>query len=174
MRQFQAFGTFNVRKAFEPVITPKEEHEKESIRAILQKSFMFSSLEASDLETVVECMKKRTYENGDAVITQGDSGNELYIVSQGHLNCTKRFKENDPTETFLKVYNPGESFGELALLYHVPRQASIIANEPCLLWELDRETFNNLVKDAVVKKKKHIKTLLKEIKIFHKMEDSEI
>ena len=36
-------------------------------------------------------------------------------------------------------------FGELALLYNVPRAATITAKEKCVLWSLDRETFNNLI-----------------------------
>jgi CRP-like cAMP-binding protein len=41
-------------------------------------------------------------------------------------------------------------FGELALLYNVPRAATITAIEKCVLWSLDRETFNNIVKDAAM------------------------
>lgn len=41
-------------------------------------------------------------------------------------------------------------FGELALLYNVPRAATITAKEKCVLWSLDRETFNNIVKDAAM------------------------
>ena len=37
------------------------------------------------------------------VITQGEDGNELYIVDSGTLNCFKRFEGND-TDTDLKVY----------------------------------------------------------------------
>ena len=135
---------------------------------------MFSLLEDEDLETVVGCMTKRTYEASDYVIKQGDSGHELYIVSQGQLTCRKRFKATDAEDTFLKIYKPGESFGELSLLYNVPRQASIIANGSCLLWALDRETFNNLVKDSVIKKKTHFRELLGEVKIFQKMDGSEM
>jgi cAMP-dependent protein kinase regulator len=38
-------------------------------------------------------------------------------------------------------------------LYNAPRAATIIANEECLLWRLDRETFNHIVKDAANKKR---------------------
>jgi cAMP-dependent protein kinase regulator len=41
---------------------------------------------------------------------------------------------------------PGEAFGELALLYNAPRAATIIAKTDALCWELDRNTFNNIVK----------------------------
>jgi CRP-like cAMP-binding protein len=48
------------------------------------------------------------------------------------------------------VYREGESFGELALLYNAPRQASIKAAEDSVLWSLDRNTFNNIVKEAAM------------------------
>ena len=46
----------------------------------------------------------------------------------------------------MKVYGPGESFGELALLYNAPRAATIIAKSDSVLFSLDRETFNHIVK----------------------------
>jgi cAMP-dependent protein kinase regulator len=57
-------------------------------------------------------------------------------------------KEHIKVDTYLKTYESGESFGELALLYNAPRAASIKAKNTCNLYELDRETFNHIVKDA--------------------------
>lgn len=79
----------------------------------------------------------------------------MYVVDEGKLDCTKRFKKDDPTETYLKTYEPGESFGELALLYNAPRAASIKANTDSILWALDRETFNAIVKDSAMKKRQN-------------------
>ena len=45
------------------------------------------------------------------------------------------------------------TFGELALLYNAPRAASIQALEPLRLYSLDRETFNHIVKEAVIRKR---------------------
>lgn len=45
------------------------------------------------------------------------------------------------------------AFGELALLYNAPRAASIRAKTDVVLYSLDRETFNNIVKEAVIKKR---------------------
>ena len=69
-------------------------------------------------------MEERNFQPNDFVIKQGDDGDVLFVVDSGELSCTKRFGQ-DTTETYLKTYVPGESFGELALLYNVPRAASI-------------------------------------------------
>ena len=69
----------------------------------------------------------------------------MFVVEHGQLTCTKRFKGNSEP-TFLKEYQPGEGFGEL--LYNAPRAATIIAKTEAVLWKLDRDTFNHIVKDA--------------------------
>jgi cAMP-dependent protein kinase regulator len=50
----------------------------------------------------------------------------------------------------LKEYQPGEAFGELALLYNAPRAATITAKVDCVLWTLDRQTFTHIVKEAAM------------------------
>ena len=55
--------------------------------------------------------------------------------------------------TLLKKYVPGEGVGELALLDNAPRAATITAETDSILWKLDRDTFNNIVKDAASNKR---------------------
>ena len=54
--------------------------------------------------------------------------------------------EGQTESTFLKDYQPGEVFGELCLLYNTPRAASIVATSDCVLFSLDRKTFNHIGK----------------------------
>ena len=61
------------------------------------------------------------------------------------MDCYKIFNEDEEPK-HLKVYNPGESFGELALLYNAPRAATIKAKDDSTLFALDRDTFNHIVK----------------------------
>ena len=55
------------------------------------------------------------------------------------LECWKQYAQKDkPKPVMVKSYVPGESFGELALLYNAPRAASIRAVSNCVLFALDR------------------------------------
>ena len=109
---------------------------------------------------------------GEFVIKQGDDGDCLYIVETGELNCSKTFKVEDG-EVFLKKYVPGEAFGELALLYNAPRAANVKANTECLLWCLDRNTFNNIVKDAAQKKREKYEEFFKKVEILSTVDSYE-
>ena len=81
------------------------------------------------------------------------------MVSTGSLTCSKVFP-GDTKETFLVKYAPGMAFGELALMYNAPRAASILADTECILYSLDRETFNTIVKEAVVRRREEFDEFL--------------
>ena len=106
------------------------------------------------------------------MIQQGQDGDVLYVVDEGELDCEKVFKKGDKA-THLKVYQPGESFGELALLYNAPRAASIRAKTACVLYALDRDTFNNIVKDAAAKKRERYEAFLTKVEILKDMDPYE-
>ena len=113
---------------------------------------MFNHLNEREQDIVILSMQERNAQRDEKIIQQGDEGDCLYVIGSGTLTCNKILKEGQEP-TFLKTYQPGEAFGELALLYNAPRAATITANEDCQLWKLGRDTFNHIVKDAAAKKR---------------------
>ena len=48
----------------------------------------------------------------------------------------------------MKVIKEGEVFGELAILYHCKRTATIMTREKCRIWSLSRTTFQHIIKTS--------------------------
>lgn len=71
----------------------------------------------------------------------------------------------------MKEYAPGESFGELALLYNAPRAATITCKSAkAELWSLDRNTFNHILKTAVQKKREKYDDFMEKVDILKNLE----
>ena len=169
----EAYGEFNKKEDFIPRVIEKTEEQKNKIKKRIISSFLFSNLDQKELEIVINAMDEKKYKPNENVITQGESGDCLYVVEEGNLDCTKHFTE-DGEEKYLKTYIPGESFGELALLYNAPRAATIKAKTDCVLWVLDRETFNNIVKDSAQKKREKYENFLKKVDILSTIDSYEL
>jgi cAMP-dependent protein kinase regulator len=121
---------------------------------------------------VVDAIEEVKGNAGDTIIKEGDQGDCMYVLEQGTLNCTKIFSgKTEPT--FLKEYQPGEGFGELALLYNAPRAATITAKTDYTIWKLDRDTFNNIVKDSAAKKREKYDNFLQTVEILKTMDPYE-
>lgn len=168
----EAFGVWNQKGTFKPKVIAKAEDAKQAIREKLNLAFMFSALDESEKDIVIDAMEECKIQVNETVIQEGDQGDCLYVIGSGTLSCSKIFPgKSDPT--FLKAYQPGEAFGELALLYNAPRAATITANEECVLWKLDRDTFNHIVKDASSKRREKYESFLTQVPIFETMEPYE-
>lgn len=107
---------------------------------------MFQALDDKALNIVIDACEEVRFKKDETLIEQGDNaGDCMYVLEAGSLRCLKLYP-GKTEQTFLKNYEPGEGFGELALLYNAPRAATIIANEDSIVWRLDRGTFNHIVK----------------------------
>jgi cAMP-dependent protein kinase regulator len=52
---------------------------------------MFESLNPNELDIVLNAMVGVTKKEGEVIISEGDDGDNLYVVDKGVLNCTKIF-----------------------------------------------------------------------------------
>ena len=169
----EVYGIHNKKKPYVPRVIPKTNEQKERIKQKCMQSFLFNSLEDKELKTVIDSFEEKRYKTGQNVITQGEEGDVLYLVDSGDLDCEKVFKAGDKP-TYLKTYHPGESFGELALLYNAPRAATIRAKTDAICWALDRECFNNIVKDAAIKKREKYEATLKKVELLKSIDPYEL
>merc|ERR1719401_2979063 len=102
------------------------------------------------------------------VINQGENGDFLFVIESGDFDCI--IKGADGAEKVVKTCGGGDVFGELALLYNCPRAASVEAKGDSVCWKLDRDTFNNIVKEAAQKKRDRYDSFLKKVPLLSGMD----
>ena len=133
---------------------------------------MFRYLQAEDKDTLVEAMREEKHELGEVVIKQGDKGDRLFIVERGSFRCIRENEDN--SQALLKIYKEGEMFGELALIYNCNRTATMVANsEDCSVFSLDRETFNYIIRDNLMKRNERYMEMLNEVPILKTLDQYE-
>jgi cAMP-dependent protein kinase regulator len=156
----EAYGTWNEKKAFEPPKYPKSDDQKVRLGETLAKSFMFNSLEPSDMDVIILAMKECSFSAGTKVIEEGESGDYLFVIEKGSLECMKVINGESKV---VKTCSEGDVFGELALLYNCPRAANVVASCQCVCWQLDRETFSHIVKDSAVRRREKYDNFLQSV-----------
>jgi CRP-like cAMP-binding protein len=84
----------------------------------------------------------RTYPKDTMIFSEGQPGEELYIIQRGSVKITKIVDNN---EVLLAVLKQGDIFGEMSLLEAKPRSASAIAYEDCNMLAVNKENFERMV-----------------------------
>lgn len=87
----EAYGVFNKKENYVPKVVEKNHDQIQRIKARVLQSFLFAALESKDLKIVIDSMEEKHFRQGDNVIKQGESGDCLYIVEIGELDCYKSF-----------------------------------------------------------------------------------
>ncbi len=87
------------------------------------------------------------YENDDIIFNEGEAGDCLYLVCEGNVRISK-VGRNGQQET-LGFIQPGNFFGEMALIDGQPRSAQATANgERSVLGRVDHVTFDRILRRA--------------------------
>jgi CRP/FNR family transcriptional regulator, cyclic AMP receptor protein len=89
---------------------------------------LFSSLDKKELTALSKSCQERKYSAGSTLISQGDTGVGLYVITGGHVKTTQA-KNPDRAEVDLGTFGPGSVLGEMALLDDLPRSATVTAIE---------------------------------------------
>lgn len=105
---------------------------------------LFEGIKKGQLIHVLESLQERTYLKGETIFAQGDIGRALFIVFSGKVALSRLDADGQKGETLAEV-NPGEFFGEMALLEEMPRTASAHAAEDTKVFMLFKIKLDSLL-----------------------------
>jgi CRP-like cAMP-binding protein len=99
---------------------------------------LLNSLPPEEIHSLVANVQERDFKQGTRIITEGEQGFELYIIKKG---CVEVLHQGKTVATL----GPSEVFGEMALLTHEVRQATVVAKTDVTLLEIHKSDFDRLL-----------------------------
>ncbi len=99
---------------------------------------LFAGLDAQQLAPVTEILQQVDVEEYDVVFEEGQEGHALYIIADGEVDILKDGRR-------IASLTAPDCFGEMAVLDHATRSATVQARTDVALYKISREDFQDLV-----------------------------
>ncbi|KAH3840449.1 cAMP-dependent protein kinase type II regulatory subunit-like [Dreissena polymorpha] len=148
----------------------KTDEQRERLTEAVSGILLFRALEPEQMQDVLDAMFETVVHPGDYVIRQGDDGDNFYVIDSGQYDVLVTVNGE---EKRVHTFEGKGSFGELALLYNMPRSASVMSVSHGSLWAMDRNSFRRIVLKSAFKKRKMYEELLENVPILKSLEHYE-
>lgn len=99
------------------------------------------------LERIAYILEVKQFESGDIIIQEGSFGNSLYILQEGQVQVIRSTPESEQFAVENLSAQQNVFFGEVALIDHDKRSASVKALTDCKTLVLSAEKFMNLCEE---------------------------
>ena len=114
----------------------KKQH-LESLRNVT----LFSSCSTKDLEKIAKAGDEVTLDAGSVIVDQGQTGREAFVIISGSATVKRNGKK-------VATLGAGSVVGELSLLDHGPRTATVVADTECTMLVISQRQFLAVI-DAI-------------------------
>lgn len=113
---------------------------------LVRATALFGDLPEQAIRQLSKAFRLVNMEAGDTIVSEGESGDRFYLIQAGIALVTKQgeFEEEVVGHLF-----PGDYFGELALLYNVPRNATVRCTTDMTVLELPQGAFDHLLRHSL-------------------------
>ncbi len=109
---------------------------------LLDKVPLFKNASQPLKNLLLMALKLRTYGPNDYIVQHGESGNEIYFISQGEVEVLSNEGKNH-----CAVLREGDYFGHLSLILNEKRTADVKAQSYCEIFVLTGDDFNRIKND---------------------------
>lgn len=104
----------------------------------LKRIPLFEDLSRKELAELARITEDVEVPEGKVLCKEGEIGREFFVIIEGEAEVTRRGKH-------LATDRGGEFFGEISLLEHTPRVATVTAKTPLRFFVLTSQDFRHLL-----------------------------
>jgi len=90
---------------------------------------LLEGLSPEDVDSFIASGEKINFPKGTKIISAGDTGEDIYIIISGSVECVAYDDEGEAKS--VAKFGPGEITGEIAFLTDTTRTADVVASEDC-------------------------------------------
>lgn len=114
-------------------------------QALIRRSFLFQEVAQPILDRLAALSVTKHLDRREALFNRGDEGDALYAVVDGLVRIW--VGSDSGKELTFSMMEPGDVFGEIALLDGLPRTANATAQEATLLLVIQRSAFLSVLEN---------------------------
>ena len=117
---------------------------------ILASVELFEGATPEQLALLANACREASYNRGEIITEQGEAGDALYIVCKGFVEVVRTVPSTGVEPRTVVHLGEGQIFGEMALVDHGPRSATIqAASETTQVLVIHRDDFDRLCEENV-------------------------
>lgn len=132
------------RITFKRIMVAKLSRKRLHSQQVLAQIDVFAHLSEGTQLKIADALQPMTFQKGDVVIREGDAGSDFFLIDEGTVEVTVGGEHK-------ATLGSGSYFGELALIYDLPRAATVTATSDLLkLEDLSKRGFEQLIGPELV------------------------
>lgn len=112
---------------------------------VLRHVPLFYDLSPEELGKLAPLLREGSCRKNEVLFRTNDPGSTLFILRSGRVKVT--LTDRHGREVILRVMQPGDIFGEMAILDGYPRSATVTALEKSHVFMLDRDSFLRFIQE---------------------------
>jgi CRP/FNR family cyclic AMP-dependent transcriptional regulator len=95
--------------------------DKSTLVEMLRRNRLFDELTTQDVATIIDLSKEIEHQPGQVIVIEGRDGVGFHLILEGSADVSVSGRK-------LRTLNPGEAFGDIAVIDGGPRSASVTAD----------------------------------------------
>ncbi|KAL7548728.1 hypothetical protein ACHAWF_014617, partial [Thalassiosira exigua] len=182
--------------AYTPPVYPKSDKDAQFISLALQRNFVFANALSDDdnvrrreMKQVVDAFEAYSVRDpGEVILSHATTGDHFYVLKEGSVRYYNEYKPGRRGEMgggkCIGVANkPGQSFGELCLLYDCPPPADCVSSgdpteteadapdgSACTFWRIHKSTFRSILAMRTMRRDVRLREALQKVECLRELD----
>eukprot|EP00986_Skeletonema_menzelii_P006302 scaffold2378_cov152-Skeletonema_menzelii.AAC.20 len=183
---------------YQPPVYPKSDDDQSFISLSLQRNFVFANALSDDeivrkreMKQVVDAFEYHAVKySGEMIMNHRDAGDYFYILKEGSVRYYAKYRPSGVKDELgsgkcIGMANkPGQSFGELCLLYDCPPPADCVSSgdpsetevmcedgvSACSFWRIHKSTFRQILALRSMRRDVRLREALQKVDVLQELD----